>query len=443
MSKIGRNEPCPCGSGKKYKKCCMEADKAAWSANQDVVVLPAEPVAVGTVAPLESGPVAIAEAKAPAKELKLTLPKLRKMVSRELEWEHPSHQQLGLTLIEQMKAEYDKELIAEGLMLWNGYSRMVKPVVKKEGAFCAAIEYLLSEEYGFMITQGDLALKYEVTAATVARRFKELTAYMEEYEIGETNEMLPSEIVIASLKGDASEKAEELLDRAVLAGSPKSRVQFARAVLELDPDRMEAYAILAEEAQDESEARDLIRSGIEAGRRKLGEDLFQEAKGLFWVIPEARPYVRLCHSYAESCWFGGKTKEAAAMLEHILEIDSDDHTGSRYLLPAVYLYDNRLDEAEERLEHFAEDDQAAAYAYDRMVLEFKRHGATARLKMLYRVAQGVNKHVPDYLLGARMLPHSLPDYIGVGDANEAVWYVILHSRLWTSVPELLKWMLKQ
>ena len=23
----GRNEPCPCGSGKKYKKCCI--DKAA------------------------------------------------------------------------------------------------------------------------------------------------------------------------------------------------------------------------------------------------------------------------------------------------------------------------------------------------------------------------------------------------------------------------------
>jgi tetratricopeptide (TPR) repeat protein len=23
MSAIGRNEPCPCGSGKKYKKCCL------------------------------------------------------------------------------------------------------------------------------------------------------------------------------------------------------------------------------------------------------------------------------------------------------------------------------------------------------------------------------------------------------------------------------------
>ena len=22
--KVGRNEPCPCGSGKKYKKCCLQ-----------------------------------------------------------------------------------------------------------------------------------------------------------------------------------------------------------------------------------------------------------------------------------------------------------------------------------------------------------------------------------------------------------------------------------
>lgn len=23
-SKVGRNEPCPCGNGKKYKKCCLK-----------------------------------------------------------------------------------------------------------------------------------------------------------------------------------------------------------------------------------------------------------------------------------------------------------------------------------------------------------------------------------------------------------------------------------
>ena len=26
MVKTGRNEPCPCGSGKKYKKCCLKKD---------------------------------------------------------------------------------------------------------------------------------------------------------------------------------------------------------------------------------------------------------------------------------------------------------------------------------------------------------------------------------------------------------------------------------
>ena len=41
MAKIGRNDPCPCGSGKKYKKCCMASDEAAARAAR-----PAQPAAV-------------------------------------------------------------------------------------------------------------------------------------------------------------------------------------------------------------------------------------------------------------------------------------------------------------------------------------------------------------------------------------------------------------
>ena len=29
MAKIGRNDPCPCGSGKKYKRCCYRQRKTA------------------------------------------------------------------------------------------------------------------------------------------------------------------------------------------------------------------------------------------------------------------------------------------------------------------------------------------------------------------------------------------------------------------------------
>ncbi|MDD2463406.1 MAG: SEC-C metal-binding domain-containing protein [Desulfobulbus sp.] len=33
MGKIGRNQPCPCGSGKKYKHCCLPAEQAGVPAN--------------------------------------------------------------------------------------------------------------------------------------------------------------------------------------------------------------------------------------------------------------------------------------------------------------------------------------------------------------------------------------------------------------------------
>jgi len=38
MAKIGRNDPCPCDSGKKYKKCCLANDEAAARAAQPVAV---------------------------------------------------------------------------------------------------------------------------------------------------------------------------------------------------------------------------------------------------------------------------------------------------------------------------------------------------------------------------------------------------------------------
>lgn len=34
-SKIGRNDSCPCGSGKKYKKCCLSKDTLVQRATSD------------------------------------------------------------------------------------------------------------------------------------------------------------------------------------------------------------------------------------------------------------------------------------------------------------------------------------------------------------------------------------------------------------------------
>jgi hypothetical protein len=36
MEKIGRNDPCPCGSGKKYKKCCLGSETTSRPAGEEV-----------------------------------------------------------------------------------------------------------------------------------------------------------------------------------------------------------------------------------------------------------------------------------------------------------------------------------------------------------------------------------------------------------------------
>lgn len=42
MAKPGRNDPCPCGSGKKYKKCCLATDTAAEQATRRATQAEAE-----------------------------------------------------------------------------------------------------------------------------------------------------------------------------------------------------------------------------------------------------------------------------------------------------------------------------------------------------------------------------------------------------------------
>jgi soluble cytochrome b562 len=43
MAKIGRNDPCPCGSGKKYKRCCLAAAKDAEARTQALAAAPVPP----------------------------------------------------------------------------------------------------------------------------------------------------------------------------------------------------------------------------------------------------------------------------------------------------------------------------------------------------------------------------------------------------------------
>jgi len=63
MGKIGRNQPCPCGSGKKYKHCCLAAKQAG------AIGSPANQMKVSLLAAIEKVQTQAVEKKATFHEL--------------------------------------------------------------------------------------------------------------------------------------------------------------------------------------------------------------------------------------------------------------------------------------------------------------------------------------------------------------------------------------
>ena len=63
MAKIGRNQPCPCGSGKKYKHCCLPLEQAGRTPS------PMAKMKISLIAEIEKIQRAAADTKARLREL--------------------------------------------------------------------------------------------------------------------------------------------------------------------------------------------------------------------------------------------------------------------------------------------------------------------------------------------------------------------------------------
>jgi hypothetical protein len=56
VARPGRNEPCHCGSGRKYKHCCLEKDEARESAARATAAAAAPAAAETSAAPTRRAP---------------------------------------------------------------------------------------------------------------------------------------------------------------------------------------------------------------------------------------------------------------------------------------------------------------------------------------------------------------------------------------------------
>ena len=243
---------------------------------------------------------------------------------------------------------------------------------------------------------------------------------------------------------DPLDQAQDLMYEAWDTPTKRDRIALAKRALDLSGLCADAWSLLANEAaKTVIEQRGYLEKAVAAGeaavRDALGLDAFEEEEGHFWGILETRPYMRARAALAECLWDMGERQEAVAHWRDMLRLCPGDNLGLRHILGPKLLAQNDFQAVRDLLDAYEEPD-FAEWGYTDALLKFKRGGATSGAAKALKAAIRNNPHVPAYLLGAKLLPKSLPPHYGLGSKEEAVLYVINALETWTSTKGALAWL---
>ena len=176
---------------------------------------------------------------------------------------------------------------------------------------------------------------------------------------------------------------------------------------------------------------------IDDYEQKFGEIYFKENEGYFWLIHETRPYMQCLLDQAHLLWENGEREKAIDQFKYMLKLNPNDNQGVRDTLLPNLLELNRLDEAEDLYLKY-EEDSSASWKFGKLLLDIKSNASFDEIEMQYQKCIKSNPHVVAYLLGKKRLPDRMPYFYGIGDENEAVFYVMLSADAWHSDMKSMK-----
>jgi hypothetical protein len=236
------------------------------------------------------------------------------------------------------------------------------------------------------------------------------------------------------------EQANQIMMMAQIAKDPAERIRLAHQALDTCDECAEACILLAEEeAQTPEEALEWFTRGMDAGKRSLGEDFFEEYEGEFWNATAAHPFLRACQGRADVLNILGQEDEAATLYDAILTYNLDDHQGVRYPLLSLLLKLGHDDEAQELLDDY-EGDEFATWPYSQALLCFRREGNSKTARQRLKEAIKQNAHVVPFLTGSQPIPETAPEFTGFGDESEAIHYALEHYAYWWETPGAIDWL---
>lgn len=281
-----------------------------------------------------------------------------------------------------------------------------------------------------MDTEKDLAKLMEEIKKQDFKSTDELNNFMSNL-MGQSLDDLPER---TDKKGRSQDLVFEAYEQTVIKGK-----KLIKQALELDPNNADAYNYLASLEKNIDKAIIIFEKAIKAGEKALGKKFFKEEKGHFWGMLETRPYMRAKAGLADCFYAKKEVDKAIEIYEEMLELNPNDNQGIRYLLSTLLLSKNDLTKFEKFIKE-SEDEDCAVWNYNNALYSFKKLGRTVKSEKKLLQAYKSNEFVIDYMLGNKKMSKEQPQYIGLGDENEAISYVNGAWIIWDKTDEAFDWL---
>ena len=248
--------------------------------------------------------------------------------------------------------------------------------------------------------------------------------------------------MISPERHSARNQAQELALQAMeYMGHDEARAaQLCRQALEICPDCVDALHMLADlESQWQRDFVIGVKKAIEAGRRDLGEEYFQEHKGSFWGLIETRPFMRAMGALADALASNEfHQDEAIAVHEEMLDLNPNDNQGIRYGLLGCYLARKRYHNTQQLLDRYS-GEYSAFFLWGKVLLLFATEGEKAASRALGE-ARKENPHVEQYFFPRKRCPDVQLEYYSRGDETEAIACAQALHVAWKTHSTARKWL---
>ena len=290
--------------------------------------------------------------------------------------------------------------------------------------------------------------KKKTTNQSTEKLLAKLTKELEQQNFKsdeELNKYLQENIMGNELDFDEDEqltnpqKAQDLVWDAWELEYADDRIELALQALKLDKNCADAYNLLAaDKAKNYLEVLNYYLKAIKVGKESLGKE-FEELKGTFWGFHQTRPYMRAMAGLAYTYLHSNQFQKAIDTWEEMLELNPNDNQGIRYELITALLAVKKYKDVEKLISDF-EDDASATWLCSKAYLFYNQKNKKPLATKALMKAMMFNPYVPLYIFSLKEMPDELPEYVGMGDENEAIAYADSAIYLWGENPKTLTWL---